>query len=155
VGTGGSGVCSGEPRTPVSDRLNRLAASILAAVHPGEITVERSEPGVVVISLEGEHDLSTAPALREQLEEVLREGAPIVVSLSGAEFIDSSIIGVVLDVQRRAEEAGTGFAAALEDGAPAVQRVLQITGLDSNLPVRGSEREAIETAGAGREGGDE
>jgi anti-sigma B factor antagonist len=124
-------------------------------VTPGEIAVERSdESGVVVVSLSGEHDLSTAPTLRERLEEVLTEGAPIVVSLSDAEFIDSSIIGVVLDVRGRAEEAEIGFAAALQDGATPVRRVLEVTGLDENLPVRASVREAIETAAAGPGGGD-
>jgi anti-sigma B factor antagonist len=118
-------------------------------VNPGEISLDHRESGVVVVSLTGEHDLSTAPALREHLEKILDEGLPVVLSLSGAEFIDSSIIGVVLDTRRRAEEAGIGFATALEDGAPPVRRVLEITGLDSNLPVRHSEREAIETAGAG------
>ena len=138
---------------PVPVGLNGSAPGILAAVQPGEITVERGNSGVVVVSLAGEHDLSTAPTLREQLEEALEHGDPIVVSLSEAEFIDSSIIGVVLDVQRRAEEAGVGFATALEGGAPPVQRVLEITGLDENLPIRDSEREAIETASAGPEGG--
>jgi anti-sigma B factor antagonist len=122
---------------------------MLAAVTPGEISLDHRESGVVVVSLTGEHDLSTAPTLRAHLERLLDQGLPVVVSLSGAEFIDSSIIGVVLDSQRRADEAGIGFATALEDGAAPVQRVLEITGLDANLPVRHSEREAIETAGAG------
>jgi anti-sigma B factor antagonist len=122
-------------------------------VHPGDITVEREDSGVIVVSLTGEHDLSTAPALRERLEAALDERTPIVVNLSAAEFIDSSIIGVLLDLHRRADEAGIGFATALEDGAPPVRRVLEITGLDENLPIRDSAREAIQTAAAGREGG--
>jgi anti-anti-sigma factor len=124
-------------------------------VNPGEIAVERGNSGVIVVSLTGEHDLSTAPALRERLEDALQHGSPIVVNLSGAEFIDSSIIGVILDLKRRAEEAGLGFATALEGGADPVQRVLEITGLDANMPVRGSEREAIEDATARRDGGEE
>ena len=121
-------------------------------MHPGEISVERGDSGVVVVSLTGEHDLSTAPALRELLEAEFEQSTPIVVNLSRAEFIDSSIIGVMLDMHRRAEEAGLGFATALEDGAPPVRRVLEITGLDENLPIRDSEREAIETATAGAGG---
>ena len=127
---------------------------MLAAVHPGEVTVERKQPGVVVVSLTGEHDLNTAPTLRERLDEALEQGDPMVLNLSEAEFIDSSIIGALLDAQRRAEEAGLGFATALEDGAPPVRRVLQVTGLDASLPVRGSEREAIERVSSGPEGPD-
>jgi anti-sigma B factor antagonist len=118
-------------------------------VEPGEISAERSEGGVVVISLTGEHDLTTAPTLRERLDEAFGKGSPVVVNLSGAEFIDSSIIGVLVDMHKRAGEAGLGFATALEDGAAPVRRVLEVTGLDRNLPVRDSEREAIETATAG------
>ncbi len=78
-----------------------------------------------------------------------------MINLSDAEFIDSSIIGVMIDLQRRAGEAGLGFATALQDGAAPVQRVLEITGLDENLPIRDSESAAIETASAGPEGAGE
>lgn len=124
-------------------------------MHPGEITVERGDSGVCVVSLTGEHDLSTAPTLRERLEEALEQGDPIVVNLSGAEFIDSSIIGVILDLQRRAADAGVGFATALEDGAAPVRKVLEVTGLDERLPIRESEREAVDTASGGPAGGGE
>ena len=119
---------------------------MLAAVHPGEVALEEREEGVVVISLTGEHDLTTAPALREKTEEAVGRGSCLVIDLTPAEFIDSSIIGVVLEARRRAEEAGLGFAAALEGGQPAVSRVLEVTGLDSNLPVHESVEGALERA---------
>jgi anti-anti-sigma factor len=134
---------------PLPDALNGGGASILAAVHPGSIAVERRDAGVVIVSLAGEHDLSTAPEVRERVAEALSAGGGVVLSLTAAEFIDSAIIGVVLDARRRAGEAGIGFATALEGGQSSVRRVLEVTGLDINLPVRGSEREAIELAAAG------
>jgi anti-sigma B factor antagonist len=115
-------------------------------VHPGEVVVERREPGVVVVSLTGEHDLTTAPLLRERMEEAIGQDGGVLIDLTQAEFIDSSIIGVVLEIRRRAEEQGIGFAAALEGGDPAVRRVLEVTGLDSNLPVHPSLDAAIEQA---------
>jgi anti-sigma B factor antagonist len=115
-------------------------------MHPGEVGLEEREDGVVVVSLRGEHDLTTAPALRERTEEAIGRGSSLMVDLTPAEFIDSSIIGVVLEARRRAEEAGVGFAAALEGGDPAVRRVLEVTGLDSNLPVHDSVETAIERA---------
>ena len=121
--------------------------SILAAVHPGEVELEQTD-GVSVISLRGEHDLTTAQAVRDCAEKALAEGG-LVVNLTEAEFIDSSIIGAVLDAQRRAGEAGVGFAAVLEGGAAPVRRVLEVTGLDSNMPIHATKREAIEEAGAG------
>jgi anti-anti-sigma factor len=123
--------------------------SILAAVHPGEISLEQRESGVVVLTLTGEHDLTTAPVLRERMEAAVTDSSGVIIDLSGAEFIDSSIIGVVLEARRRAEEAGIGFAAALENGQPAVRRVLEVTGLDSNLPVHPDLSAALEHAGSG------
>lgn len=116
---------------------------------PGEIALERVNRGVVVITFSGEHDLSTAPALRERLEGEIEEGNPVVVDLSGAAFIDSSILGAVLDARRRAHAEGFGFAVALSDGAAPVERVLQVTGLESTLPVHQSRAAAIEAAEAG------
>jgi len=127
--------------------------SILAAVHPGEIGLERKESGVVVLTLTGEHDLTTAPVLREQMESAVTDSSGVLIDLSAAEFIDSSIIGVVLEARRRTEEAGIGFAAALHDGQPAVRRVLEVTGLDSNLPVHADLDAALVQAGAGQAGG--
>jgi anti-sigma B factor antagonist len=112
-------------------------------VHPGEIGLERQNSGVVVVSLTGEHDLTTAPALRERIEGVAAEGTGLLIDLSAAEFIDSSIIGVILEAQRQADEAGTGFAAALEGGDAAVRRVLEVTGLDTNMPVHTSMDQAL------------
>ena len=103
----------------------------------------------MIVSLTGEHDLSTAPEVRRRVEEALSAGGGVVFNLTAAEFIDSVILGIVLEARRRADEAGIGFATALEGGESSVRRVLEVTGLDINLPVRGSEREAIDLAAAG------
>jgi anti-sigma B factor antagonist len=116
---------------------------------PGEIASERADPGVEVITFSGEHDLNTAPALRERLDAALRDGVPIVVDLSGAAFIDSSILGAMLDARREAHDRGLGFTVALSEGAQPVERVLEVTGLDSTLPVHTTRAEAIEAARAG------
>src|SRR5919106_2296184 len=75
----------------------------------GEIASERTEPGVAVITFSGEHDLNTAPDLRQKLTTEIDDGFAVVVDLSGAAFIDSSILGAVLDARRRARDAGIGF----------------------------------------------
>lgn len=116
---------------------------------PGEIALERANRGVAVITFSGEHDLSTAPELRERLEAEIEGGNPVVVDLSGAAFIDSSILGAVLDARRRAHAGGLGFAVALSEGAAPVERVLEVTGLHSTLPVHPSRAAAIDAAEAG------
>ena len=104
----------------------------------GEIALDRSDSKFSVLVISGEHDLNTAGDLRAQLDELLAARAPVIVDLSAATFVDSSILGVLLDARRRAEEAGIGFAVAQSDGADAVTRVLEITGLREELPVHGS-----------------
>src|SRR4051812_49853850 len=72
------------------------------------IVLDDSPGDVVIVVVEGEHDIYTAPTLRERLEEALARGGGIVVDLTGATFVDSSVLGALLDARRRAIEAGQG-----------------------------------------------
>ena len=47
------------------------------------IVVERAEPGVEVVVVTGEHDLSTAPELERRLDAALDSGHAVVVDLLG------------------------------------------------------------------------
>ena len=103
-----------------------------------------------MLTISGEHDLSTAPTLRRRIDSLLDEGTPTVIDLSPATFIDSSILGVILDGRRRAAEAGIGLAVVHDDGAEAVDRVLEVTGLRTELPVHTRREEAFaEASGSG------
>ena len=99
-----------------------------------------------MVTISGEHDLSTATSLRRQLDSLLDEGTTTVVDLSPATFIDSSILGVILDGRRRAAEANVGFAVLHSDGSEAVDRVLEVTGLRAELPVHARREEALSAA---------
>jgi anti-sigma B factor antagonist len=115
-------------------------------VRTGELAIEPTDAGVAVLTISGEHDLSTAPALRRRLDGLLDEGTAAVVDLSAATFIDSSILGVILDGRRRAGDAGIGFAVVHANGADAVDRVLEVTGLRAELPVHVDREEAVSEA---------
>lgn len=107
-----------------------------------------------MLTISGEHDLNTAPELRSQLSELLDGDRGIVVDLSAATFVDSSILGVILDARRNAGDAGRGFSVAhAPDGAEAVGRVLEITGLRAELPVHEAREQAEAQASAGNSGG--
>jgi anti-sigma B factor antagonist len=120
-------------------------------VRTGELALERKDSGLAVLTISGEHDLSTAPNLRRRLSALLDEGTATVVDLSPATFIDSSILGVILDGRRRAEESRIGFAVARSNGSDAVDRVLEVTGLRAELPVHARREEAV-TAASGNAG---
>jgi anti-sigma B factor antagonist len=115
-------------------------------VQENRIAVDRGD-GVAVIVVEGEHDVYTAPSLSEQLDVLLAEGMPFVIDLTPATFVDSSVLRVLLEARRRADERGIGFAVALgQDDSGPVRRVLHITGLVPVLPVHSERQAAIEAA---------
>jgi hypothetical protein len=60
----------------------------------GEIVVEHL-PDVSVVALCGEHNLSTVPAVRAELHAVVATSAAVIVDLSEATCIDSSVVGVL------------------------------------------------------------
>jgi anti-sigma B factor antagonist len=117
-------------------------------VEPNRIELDRSD-GVVVVVLSGEHDVYTAPALREKIDSVIEESTPFVIDLTLTTFLDSSVLRVLLEARRHAEERGLGFAVALSNtDALGVRRILEVTGLIPVLPVL--EREvALDAARAG------
>jgi anti-sigma B factor antagonist len=115
-------------------------------VRTGELALERTDAGVAVLTISGEHDLSTAPFLRRRIDALLDVGTATVVDLSSASFIDSSILGAILDGRRRAADARIGFAVVHADGAEAVGRVLEVTGLRAELPVHTQREEAFSKA---------
>ena len=123
---------------------------ISADVRTGELALERKDD-LAVLTISGEHDLSTAPNLRRRLNSLLDEGTATVIDLSPATFIDSSILGVILDGRRRAEADRIGFAVARSNGSEAVDRVLDVTGLRAELPVHARRQEAM-TAASGDSG---
>jgi anti-sigma B factor antagonist len=119
---------------------------ISADVRTGELALERKDQSLAVLTISGEHDLSTAPTLRRRLDALLDDGVATVVDLSPATFIDSSILGVILDGRRRAAEGKIGFAVARANGSDAVDRVLDVTGLRAELPVHAQREEALKAA---------
>src|SRR4051812_18644813 len=111
------------------------------------IVLDDSAGDVVVVIVEGEHDIYTAPTLRERLDEALKRGRAVVIDLTGATFVDSSVLGALLDARRRALDAGQGYVvcvgSTVEQG---VQRILDITGLVPVLPVINGRPEAVQAA---------
>ena len=92
----------------------------------------------------------TAPKLRDRLGELVETGPGVVVNLSDASFVDSSILGALLNARQRAVDARKGFAVCLPpQSAPAVRRVFEMTGLSETLPVLSDLDRAIASAGSG------
>jgi anti-anti-sigma factor len=103
--------------------------------------------GVSVMTLVGEHDVSTAPELDQRLAALQAGGRRVVVDLAGATFVDSSIIGTLINARRRADAGQAGFAVAAGDPDSVVRRALVIGGLLDTLGVFDTRGAAIAAAG--------
>jgi anti-anti-sigma factor len=100
---------------------------------------------VTVVVMRGEHDLSTADALREMLDEVRDQRSPFVVDLTETTFIDSAVLSVLIAEHDRAAAAGTAVGFAVGEGAGhAVRRIVDLTGLSSVLPIADSRAAAMQ-----------
>ena len=111
----------------------------------GEVRNESAGDGLEVVVLTGEHDLGTVPRVREALVSAAADGKSVIVDLSSATFVDSSILGALLEARRAAHDSDRGFAVACSGEAEPVRRVLEVTGLAEELPVHPN-REAAVTA---------
>jgi anti-sigma B factor antagonist len=120
-------------------------------VATGSIALTESRSGgVKLLTVHGEHDLYTAPRLRQQLDALLDSRTSVVVDLTGATFVDSSILGALLNARQRAIEGRCGFAVCLQSGTePSVRRIFEMTGLVETLPVLDTVEEAERAAVAG------
>jgi anti-sigma B factor antagonist len=108
------------------------------------IALEWPEPGVAVVTLEGSVDISDADELRERFTSLFGDGVPVVVDLSKATFIDSSILGAIVGGRAAARECKVGFRVAMDAASsPAVRRTLEVTGLMNALSVDPSRSSAL------------
>jgi anti-anti-sigma factor len=100
------------------------------------VSVDMRVPGTALVSLSGEHELFGAPKLQEQLDSLIDDGLAIVIDLTDAIFLDSSIVGVLLKSQKIADSSGVDYAVVLgsSTGEP-VRRMFEITGLSRILPI--------------------
>jgi anti-sigma B factor antagonist len=87
-----------------------------------------------VLSISGELDLASSPALEEELDRVAALDKPLViVDLRELEFMDSTGLSVLVKAHQRAEEQGRRF--GLVNGSQQVQRLLTLTGVADRLTV--------------------
>lgn len=81
--------------------------------------------------LDGELDAHTAPVLSEAMAEL--PALETVVDLGGVSFVDSSGLRVLLEATNRARAQGGDL--TLRSLAPAVQRLIEISGLGDHMRI--------------------
>jgi anti-anti-sigma factor len=100
------------------------------------VSVDMRVPGIALVTLSGEHELYGALKLQERIDSLVAEGVAIVIDLTEAIFLDSSIVGVLLKSQKLAASSGIDYTVVLgaSTGEP-VRRMFEITGLSRVLPI--------------------
>lgn len=107
-----------------------------------EVGVAWLGEGRVIIALRGEHDLATSEEMRALLDVLVRENELVVIDLSGAEFIDSSVLNNLMRAHRGARERGSTVRLQL-GGAAIVRKVLEIGGLLDHLDCVDTREQAL------------
>jgi len=98
------------------------------------VSVATEERGdVVVISVGGEVDAHTAPAVREAVEDRIRPGVRVVVDLTDVTFLDSTGLGVLVTSLKRLREVDGSLDLVVT--SPRVLKVFTLTGLDVVIPI--------------------
>jgi anti-anti-sigma factor len=104
-------------------------------IRAGMLTIQVEQDGDIRrIRLAGELDLANAPALDAELSTALADGAcQVVVDMRELTFIDSTGIAIVVTALGRDSDGRR--LRFLPSKAPAVSRVLQLTGVEERLPL--------------------
>jgi anti-anti-sigma factor len=92
------------------------------------IDVHRPRPHVALVALGGEHDLDSAPLVEQAAREALLTSSHLVVDISRVQFIDSSIINLLVQVKKDADAKNCRFSLVMGT-APGVERALEICGV--------------------------
>ncbi len=109
----------------------------------GLLAAHEQQEDVAVLSVHGEIDLATAPALREFLLPILEhQTGPVVVDLSEVAFMDSTGLHVLVATLRRLEPQNRRLAIVCREGGQ-VHRVLALVGLLDILTVHRSRESAV------------
>ena len=121
---------------------------------PISVSLDRADPPTGVVALSGEQDAYSAPRLENELSALLDEGMGLVVDLTGAAFLDSQSLSLLLAACRRAERSSLGFTVVLpREPYTQVHRILDITGLVRTFALYPELVPALAAARTGRNGG--
>jgi anti-sigma B factor antagonist len=105
---------------------------------------EEAVRGTRVITIVGELDIATSPKVRELLSEAAKdEDRPLVIDLTGCDFVDSTGLATLLHGAKPAQNGESNVALVCTGGE--VRKLLELTAIDRTIPVYETLDSAIES----------
>jgi anti-sigma B factor antagonist len=99
------------------------------------VRVEPEDPGISVLSLAGELDLSTIPRVEGPLFTQVETHSAVVLDLTALSFIDSSGIGLLIKAFRAGEDGDGAKLHTVVARNSQVERVFKLACIDRALPL--------------------
>jgi anti-sigma B factor antagonist len=107
-----------------------------------DIKTEQLNGQTYLISLAGEVDLYTAPEFKQQLLDVIGQGAKdVVVDFTNTTFIDSTTLGVLVGGVKRLRPNEGQLSLICSDRN--ITKIFEITGLDRVFTIHASREAAL------------
>ena len=122
-----------------SPRLNTPHGSSKLSL---EVQTRKADNGATVVAPTGRLDVAGAPALKEVISEVVKDGPQhVVIDMEGVSFVDSTGLGSVIAAlkQIRSSQGDLRLAAPNQQ----VRVVLELTTLDRVFPYYSTVEEAL------------
>ncbi len=102
---------------------------------------EETENGIFILTIDGELDLSSAPAVRDPLERAIAGGTSrVLIDMLECTFVDSTGLGVLLHAAKRLGGEG-GMAIVCTDEQ--IRRLLGLTMIDRTIPVFAAREDGV------------
>ncbi|MEU1125411.1 STAS domain-containing protein [Streptomyces sp. NPDC005899] len=118
---------------------------------PLVLSVSYPAESIAILTVAGEIDVDSAPALRTKALELIRQGrAHLVLDLAAVGFCDSSGLNAMIAILRYAKDRHGSL--SLAGSPPHVTRLLDVTGVGELIPALPTTAELVSRIGA-RDGG--
>ncbi|MEU1487155.1 STAS domain-containing protein [Streptomyces sp. NPDC005752] len=106
------------------------------------LTVRQPMDATAVLTVAGEIDVDSAPALRTRALELIRQGSPhLVLDMAPVEFCDSSGLNTMISILRYAKDRHGSL--SLAAAPPHLTRLLDVTGVGALIPALPSTADAL------------
>jgi anti-sigma B factor antagonist len=109
---------------------------------PGTVEIDHHTPGLAVVSMRGEHDISTAPELEQALEQAAAH-SDVLVDLSECEFIDSTAIGLLIRTAKQVQARDEQLVVVIPGESSNVAQMARLVRLAEIMPVKTSRGDAL------------